>query len=149
MTLTMPCSRRTHPPSVPPWLHINYLQWTICIVVDNPLNKRKGGHANGAMPSPVSVRKKNPPASLPTQSPRRSVFIATAVSFAAAVDRPVGAIDFDASPTSIVERVYKVSPPPVKIKSPSSRTIVKIGHIPRTKFIRFVRGDHHYKPETK
>ena len=70
--------------------------------MDDPVNKQKSGRGNGAMSSP----KKKPPASSPTRSPCRSVFICATVSFAAAVDRPVGVIDFDKpSPTPIVERV--------------------------------------------
>ena len=52
-------------------------------------------------------------------------------------------------PKSIVECVYKVVPPPVKKKSLSSHTIVKIEHVPKTEFARFPREDHHYKAKTK
>ena len=115
------------------------------IVFNNPPNKRKGGRGNGAVLSPV--RKKNPPPSSPARSQRGSVFIATAVSFATAKERPVV---FDKqSPTSIVKRVFDVARTPAKGKQSSGRAVVKIGHIPRTEFTRFVREDHHYKKKTK
>ena len=120
--------------------------------MDDPPNKRKGGRGNGAVPSPL--RKKKPPALSPTRSSHYSTLAASALTFAAAVDRSVAAMDSDKPlPTSIVEHVYEVAPPPVKKKSPSSRpssrSIVKIGHIPKTEFVRVVREDRHYKAKTK
>ena len=109
--------------------------WTI-----HPTNERAAWQC--AMLSPV--RKKKPPASSSSQSPRYSLLVA------AAVGRPAGAINFDEpSPNSIVDRVNEVVPSPAEKKSPSSRSIVKIWHMPRSKFTRFSREDHHYKSKTK